>query len=88
MKIPTEGPFRYTGTHSRHTFAGHSVWFCLINLLNMDTRYATIMGRVDTDPFISFKFYLKRQILESYKNDCFIVNCNVCRQLKINDLLQ
>ena len=70
----------------RHTFAEHSVWFCLINLLNKDTRSATIMDRVDTDPFLSFKFYLKRQILESYKNACILVNCHVCRRLKINDL--
>ena len=70
----------------RHTFAEHSVRFCLINLLNKDTRSATIMDRVDTDPFLSFKFYLKRQILESYKNACIIVNCHVCRRLKINDL--
>ena len=70
----------------RHTFAEHSVRFCLINLLNKDTRSATIMDRVDTDPFLSFEFYLKRQILESYKNACITVNCDVCRRLKINDL--
>ena len=57
----------------RYTFAEHSVRFCLINLLNKDTRSATIMDRVDTDPFLSFKLYLKRQILESYKNTCIIV---------------
>ena len=66
----------------RHTFAEHSVRFCLINLLNKDTRSATIMDR----SIFSFKFYLKRQILESYKNPCIIVNCHVCRRLKINDL--
>ena len=70
----------------RHTYAEHSVRFCLINLLNKDTRSATIMDRVDTNPFLSFKFYLKRQILESYKNACILVNCHVCRRLKINDL--
>ena len=64
----------------------HSVRFCPINLLNKDTCSATIMEKVDTDPFLSFKFYLKRQIFESYKNDCIIVNCHVCGQLKINDL--
>ena len=41
----------------RHTFAEHSVWFCLINLLNSDTRSATIMERVDTDQFLRCKFY-------------------------------
>ena len=70
----------------RHTFAEHSLRFCLINLLNKDTRSAMIMDRVDTDPFLSFKFYLKRQILESYKNASTIVNYYVCRRLKINDL--
>ena len=70
----------------RHTFAEHSVRFCLINLSDRDTHSATIRERVDTDPFSSFKYYLKRQILESYKNDCIIVNCHVCRRLKINDL--
>ena len=68
------------------SFAEHSVRFCLINLLNTDTRSATLLDRVDTDPFLSFKVYLKRQILESYKNVCTIVNCHVCRRLKINDL--
>ena len=38
----------------RHTFAEHSVRFCLNYLLNKDTRSATIMDRVDTDPFLSF----------------------------------
>ena len=69
----------------RHTFAEHSVRFCFINLLNKGTRSATIMERVDRFP--SFKFYLKRQILESYKADCIIVNCHVYHRLKINDLL-
>ena len=49
------------------TFATHSVWFCLINLLNKDTRSTTIMERVNTYPFLSFKFYLKTQVFESYK---------------------
>ena len=70
----------------RHTFAEHFVRFCLINLLNKDTRSATIMDRVNTDLFLIFKFYLKRQILESYKNAFIIVNRYVCRRLKINDL--
>ena len=58
----------------RHTFAEHSIRFCLINLLNKNTRSTTIMDMVDTDPFLSFKFYLKRKVLESYKNACIIVN--------------
>ena len=66
-------------SYIRHTFAEHSVRFCLINLLKKDTRSATIMERVDTYPFLSSKFYLKRLIFESYKNDCIIVNCHVCR---------
>ena len=70
----------------QHTFAEHPVRFCLINLLNKDTRSATIMDKVDTDPFLSFKFYLKGQILESYQNACIIVNCHVWRRVKINDL--
>ena len=49
-----------------HTFAEHSVRFCLINILIKDTHSAMIMERVDTDSFLSFKFYLKRQIFESY----------------------
>ena len=44
--------FPYIG----HTFSEHSVRFCLINLLNKDRRSATIMNRVDTDLFLSFKF--------------------------------
>ena len=63
----------------RHTFAEHSVRIYLINLLNKDTCSPTIMERVDADPFLSFKLYLKRQTLESYKNACTIVNCHVCR---------
>ena len=70
----------------RHTFAEHSVRFCIINLLSKDTCSATIMDRVDTDPFLGYKVYLKRQILGSYQNVCIIVNCHVCRRLKINDL--
>ena len=51
----------------RHTFAEHSVRFCLINLLNKDTRSATIMDRVDTDPFLSFRFCLKDKYLSHTK---------------------
>ena len=42
----------------RHTFAEHehSLRFCFINLLNKDTRSATIMERVDTDLILSFNF--------------------------------
>ena len=70
----------------RHTFAEHSIRFCLINLLNKDTRYTSIMERMDTDPYHSFKFYMKGQVLELYQKECIIVNCYVCRRLKINDL--
>ena len=61
--------------YMRHTFAEHFVRFCHINLLNKDARSATIMERVDIDSFLSFKFYLKRQVYESYKNNCIMVNC-------------
>ena len=52
----------------RHTLVEHFVWFCPIYLqvLNKDTRFATIIERVDTDSFRSFKFYLKRQLFESF----------------------
>ena len=30
-----------------HTFAEHSILYCLINLLNKDTRSTSIMERVD-----------------------------------------
>ena len=49
-----------------HTFAEHSIRFCLINLLNKDTRSTMIMERVDTDSYPSFKFYMKEQIFDSY----------------------
>ena len=54
----------------RHTFAEHSIWFCLINLLNKDTRFTMIMGRVKTDPYPSFKFYMKEQIFDSFQKKC------------------
>ena len=52
-----------------HTFAEHSIRYCLINLLNKDTRYTSIIEMVDTDPYHSFKFYMKGQVLELYKNN-------------------
>ena len=72
----------------RHTFAELSIRFCLINLLNKDTRSTIIMERVDsdTDPYLSLKFYMKEQIFDSYQKECIIINCPVCRRLKINDL--
>ena len=42
----------------RHTSAEHSIRYCLINLLNKDTRSTSIMERVDTDPYHRFKFYM------------------------------
>ena len=70
----------------QHTFAEHSIRYCLINLLNKDTRSTSIMKSVDTDPYHSLKFYMKGQVLELYQKECIIVNCYVCRRLKINDL--
>ena len=32
----------------RHSFAEHSIRYCLINLLNKDTRFTSIMERVDS----------------------------------------
>ena len=54
--------------------------------LNKDTRSTSIMERVDTDPYHSFKFYMKVLELHVYQKECIIVNCYVCRRLKINDL--
>ena len=70
----------------RHTFAEHSIRFCLTNLLNKDTRSTIIIERVDTDPYPSFKFYIEEQIFDSYHRECIIINWHVCRRLKINDL--
>ena len=58
----------------RHTCAEHSIRFCLINLLNKDTRSTIIMERVDTDPYPSFKFYMKEQRFDSYQKECIIIN--------------
>ena len=65
----------------RHTFAEHSIRFCLINLLNKDTRSTIIMERVETDPYPSFKFYMKEQIFDSYQKECIIINCPACRRV-------
>ena len=70
----------------RHTFAERSIRFCLINLLNKDTRSTMIMERVDTDPYPSYKFYMKEQIFDSYQKECIIINCHICRRLEIHDL--
>ena len=70
----------------RHTLAERSIRFCLINLLNKVTRSTMIMERMDTDPYPSFKFYMKQQIFDPYQKECVIINCHVCRRLKINDL--
>ena len=60
----------------RHTFAEHSIRFCRINLLNKDTRYTSILERVDTELYNSFKFYIKGQVLELYQKEC-TTNCYV-----------
>ena len=70
----------------RNTFAEHSIRFCLINLLNKDTRSPIIMERVDTDPYPRFKFYMKQQIFHLFQKDCIIINCHVCGRVKIDDL--
>ena len=70
----------------RHTFAEHSTRLCIINLLNKDTRSTIIMEMVDTDPYPSFKFYMKKQMFDSYQKECIIINCPVCRRLKSNNL--
>ena len=31
------------------------------------------MERVDTDPYLSFKFYMKQQIFDSYQKECIII---------------
>ena len=35
------------------------------------------MERVDTDPYPSFKFYMKEQIFDSYQKECIIINLTV-----------
>ena len=60
---------------TRHTFAKHSI-LLLTSSLNKDTRSTLIMERVDTDPYHSFKFYVKGQVLESYQKEC-IYHCNL-----------
>ena len=70
----------------RHTFAEHSMRFCIVDLLNKDTRSTMITERVDTDPNPSSIFYLKEQIFDSYQRECIIINCHICRRLKIKDL--
>ena len=67
----------------RHTFAKRSIRFFLINLLNNDTRSTMIMERVDTDPYPSFKFYMKQEIFYSYQKECIIINCHVFVDLKL-----
>ena len=63
----------------RHTFAEHSIRFCLIHLSSKATRSTIIMEMVDTDPYPSFKSYMKEQIFDSYQKECIIINCPVCR---------
>ena len=72
----------------RHTFAELSIRFCLTNLLNKDrsTPSTTMMERVDTNTYPSFKFYMKEQIFASYQKECIIINSLVCRRLKIKGL--
>ena len=41
---------QYIYLYIRHIFAENSVRIFLINLLNKDTRSATITERMDTDP--------------------------------------
>ena len=65
----------------RHTIAERSIRFCLINLLNKDTRSTMIMERVDTDPHPTFKFYMKEQIFDSYQMECIIINWHICLKL-------
>ena len=62
-----------------HTFAESSIRFCLINLLIKDTSSTMIIERVDTNPYLSFKFYMKQQIFDLYQKECIIINCHVYR---------
>ena len=71
-------PFRSFGGGGVH---GKVCWL----IAYKDTRSTMLMERVDTDPYPSFKFYMKQQIFDSYQKECIIINCHVCRRLKIND---
>ena len=67
----------------RHTFAERSIRFCLINLLIKDTRSTMIIERVDTDPYLSFKFYMKQQIFDSYQRNVSLLTVTFIADLKL-----
>ena len=67
----------------RHTLAERSIRFCLIILLNKVTRSTMIMEREDTDPYPSFKFYMKQQILIHIKRNVSLLTVTFVADLKL-----
>ena len=63
--------------HIVHEFAQQLVEYQMIKLLNQpDAHIYTV--KVQTHSFEGFKHFIKRRIIESYRDHCSIPNCDSC----------
>ena len=60
-----------------HDFAEHLVEYQMINLLNDNDSFLYV-SKVQTHSFEGFKFYIKKKMIDSYKDHCILTNCESC----------
>ena len=75
IRIPLFHPPRI-----KHKFAEQLVEYQLIKLLNKNGSFV-YTSRVQTHSFLSFKQFLKSQLINKYSDQCMQQNCESCRIL-------
>ena len=62
----------------KHKFAESSLQYCLIKLINEQNCFNEMTDKVQRTSIYSFKVFLKRRVLDTYKSTCKIDKCKTC----------
>ena len=66
-----------------HEFAEHMLRFQLIKILNDENGSLMIIEKVFTHSFQGFKLYIKNNLIDSYSDQCYIINCEACERMSL-----
>ena len=61
----------------RHSFAEHFICYCLIKQLNAENGSILNTCMVHTSSFLSYKYHVKNEVINTYSVFCCIDKCHV-----------
>ena len=64
----------------KHEFAESLISYQLVRMLNEERGSILITAKVRTHSFLGFKLYVKNKMIESYTNQCYILDCYSCNR--------